>query len=252
MPCNQNERKTMKNKPQNQWIRNLTAIIWLSLMAIPAQAVTVISGGHTDVFEVDYEQVGTNTPTLHLGVHTDEAHYEPADVLLEVGNAAYGSTAAFSSTITSLLGENAWILPADLEQADALGLLEAGVAKAGFPNSSAVTFTLVSVGASNPGNFVLFSLANSIRLSASGQAVGTASFELTAPHVHYNWGFSAAGTYTFDLKASYMDANFGSLESPTETYTFNVIPEPSSGAMLLAGMAALAAVRRKIRRTVQV
>ena len=66
-------------------------------------------------------------------------------------------------------------------------------------------------------------------------------------HIHYNWGFSAPGTYTFDLKASYTDADFGLLESATETYTFNVIPEPSSGVLVLAGMAALGAVRRKGR-----
>ena len=209
-----------------------------------ARATTTISSGHTDIFEAEYEQVGTNAPTIHLGVHTDTGHYEPADVLLEVGNAAYRSSDGFSADITTLLGANAWILPVDLEQAANLGLLEAGVAKAGFPAGS-VTFTMVGAGPANPGNFALFTAGSSIRLSATGSEVGTSGFSITTGHIHYNWGFSAPGTYTFDLKASYTDANFGVLESATETYTFNVIPEPSCSALLLIGLVGWVAARKR-------
>ena len=210
-----------------------------------ARATTTISSGHTDIFEAEYEQVGTNAPTIHLGVHTDTGHYEPADVLLEVGNAAYRSSDGFSADITTLLGANAWILPVDLEQAANLGLIEAGVAKAGFPAGS-VTFTMVGAGPANPGNFALFTAGSSIRLSATGSEVGTSGFSITTGHIHYNWGFSAPGTYTFDLKASYTDANFGVLESATETYTFNVIPEPSSSTLLLIGLVGWVATRKRI------
>jgi len=210
-----------------------------------ARATTTISSGHTDIFEAEYEQVGTNAPTIHLGVHTDTGHYEPADVLLEVGNAAYRSSDGFSADITTLLGANAWILPVDLEQAANLGLIEAGVAKAGFPAGS-VTFTMVGAGPANPGNFALFTAGSSIRLSATGSEVGTSGFSITTGHIHYNWGFSAPGTYTFDLKASYEDADFGVLESAVETYTFNVIPEPSSGALLLFGLAGWVTARKRV------
>ena len=209
-----------------------------------ARATTTISSGHTDIFEAEYEQVGTNAPTIHLGVHTDTGHYEPADVLLEVGNAAHRSSDGFSADITTLLGANAWILPVDLEQAANLGLIEAGVAKAGFPAGS-VTFTMVGAGPANPGNFALFTAGSSIRLSATGSEVGTSGFSITTGHIHYNWGFSAPGTYTFDLKASYTDANFGVLESATETYTFNVIPEPSCSALLLIGLVGWVAARKR-------
>ena len=211
-----------------------------------ARATTTISSGHADIFEVEYEQVGTDKPTLHLGVHTDAGHFEPANVLLEVKNSAYSSTSLFLSPITTILGANAWILPADLEQADILGLIEAGVAKAGFPDAGPVTFTMVAAGASNPGNFALFNSSSAIRLSATGSEVGTSSFSITTGHIHYNWGFSAPGTYTFDLKASYTDADFGVLESATETYTFNVIPEPSSSTLLLIGLVGWVAVRKRV------
>lgn len=210
-----------------------------------SRATTTISSGHADIFEVEYEQVGTDKPTLHLGVHTDAGHFEPVDVLLEVGNAAYRSTAEFSPTITSLLGANAWILPADLEVAASLGLIEAGVGKVGFPAGS-VTFTMVGAGLGNPGKFALFTAGSSIRLSATGSEVGTSSFSITTGHIHYNWGFSAPGTYTFDLKADYTDANFGVLESATETYTFNVIPEPSSSTLLLIGLVGWVAARKRV------
>jgi len=210
-----------------------------------ARATTTISRGHADIFEVEYEQIGTNKPTVHLGVHTDAGHFEPADVLLEVKNSAYSSTSLFSTDVTGILDSNAWILPADVEEAERLGLIEAGVAKVGFPTGS-ITFTMVGAGLGNPGNFALFTAGSSIRLSATGSEVGTSSFSITTGHIHYNWGFSAPGTYTFDLKASYEDADFGVLESAVETYTFNVIPEPSSGALLLIGLAGWVAARKRV------
>lgn len=211
-----------------------------------ARATTTISSGHADIFEVEYEKIGPDKPTLHLGVHTDAGHFEPADVLLEVKNSAFSSTSLFLSSITTILGANAWILPVDLEQADILSLIEAGVAKAGFLDAGPVTFTMVAAGTANPGNFALFNSSSAIRLSATGSEVGTSSFSITTGHIHYNWGFSAPGTYTFDLKASYEDADFGVLESAVETYTFNVIPEPSSGALLLIGLAGWVAARKRV------
>ena len=239
-------KKTTRCNPSSYF----ALFVVLSAFTVPWQlaATTTISSGHTDIFEAEYitedEDTGValTTPQLHLGVHTDSGHYEPADVLLEVGNAAYRSSDGFSADITTLLGANAWILPVDLEQAANLGLIEAGVAKAGFPSpTDSVTFTMVGAGAANPGNFALFTAGSSIRLSATGSEVGTSGFSITTGHIHYNWGFSAPGTYTFDLKAT-----FGALESAVETYTFNVIPEPSSGALLLIGLAGWVATRKRV------
>jgi len=205
-----------------------------------AEPVTTLSAGHVDIFEAEYEELIPGQPELHLGVHNDAGHFEPGDVILEVKNAAYRSTSGLPGAITAPLGANAWVLPADLEEAAALGVIEAGVAKVGFPDSNAVTFTLLSAGASNPGNFVLYSSANSIRLAATGGTLGTSSFSTNAGHIHYNWGFSAPGTYTFNMQASYTDPVAGLLQSPVETYTFQVVPEPSmwavAGAAVLGGM----------------
>jgi surface-anchored protein len=221
--------------------------------AVAARAEPIIlSSGHVDIFEAEYE-LHEGEPELHLGVHAGEepgTHYEPGAVILQVKNAAYRSTSGLPSAITDILGPNAWILPADAEEAGNLGVIDAGIGRKGdFPDSTAVTFTLLSAGA-NPGNFVLFNTSNpnQIRLSATGSTVGTNSFTLTAGHIHWNWGFSAAGTYTFEMRASYNDPVEGLLQSPAETYTFQVVPEPSTWA--LAGTAALGAIGlgRRFRR----
>ena len=241
-------KKTTRCNPSSYF----ALFVVLSAFTVPWQlaATTTISSGHSDIFEAEYitedEDTGValTTPQLHLGVHTDSGHYEPWEVLLEVGNSAFRSTVGFSTAVTGILGSNAWILPADLEVAASLGLIEAGVGKVGFPTGS-VTFTMVGAGPGNPGNFALFTAGSSIRLSATGSEVGTSSFSITTGHIHYNWGFSVPGTYTFDLKADYTDANFGVLESATETYTFNVIPEPSSSTLLLIGLVGWVTARKR-------
>lgn len=230
----------MKNNLKHLLMIGFLAASLGATQSLKAAPIT-ISSGHVDIFEAEYEDIG-GSPSVHLGVHTDFGHYEPGDVILEVGNAAYTNTAAFDSTIVSLLGSNAWILPVSPEDADALGVIEAGVAKTGF--NGAATFTMLGAGPNNPGNFALFTSGSSIRLSSTGDSVGTNSFSITAGHVHYNWGFSAPGIYTFDMQASY-----GGVQSAVETYTFNVVPEPSTYALLGAGAAILLMARyRSLRR----
>jgi len=236
----------MNALPCDRFVNNANRVVRFGMMltiaswTITSPAATILSSGHADVFEAEYEVV-EGVPELHLGVHTDDGHFEPGDVLLQVKSAAHRSTDGLPTPIISILGSNAWILPSDLEEAETLGVLEAGVARApGFPDTKAVTFTMVAAGASNPGNFVLFTGTGGIRLSATGSTIGTGSFTLTASHLHWNWGFSESGIYTFDMQASYVDPLAGELLSPVETYTFQVVPEP--GTWALAGGVAVAAI----------
>ena len=246
----------MKLKKASNHILQTICLLGFLGFHTPSQllATTTISSGHADIFEAEYLTADEGTgqplakPEIHLGVHTDSGHSEPLDVLLEIGNSAFRSTSSFSSSVISILGSNAWILPADLEEAASLGLIEAGVGKVGFPTGS-VTFTMVGAGPGNPGNFALFTAGSSIRLSATGSEVGTSGFSITTGHIHYNWGFSAPGIYTFDMKASYTDSSFVALESATETYTFNVIPEPTCGTLLLTAFSVGISLRRRFFRS---
>jgi len=213
--------------------------------------VVTLSSGHTDILEAEYE-LHDGVPEVHLGVHSGEdpgVHYEPGDVILQVKNSAYTSTSGLPSTITSILGANAWILPADLEQAAALGVLEAGVKRVGFPTTDAVTYTMLSAGAANPGNLAVYTGTNALRLSATGGTVGQSSFGLTTTgHVHYNWGFSAPGIYEFTMQASYNDPVHGLLQSPAEVFTFQVVPEPSTWALVGTAVIGAFALKRRRRR----
>jgi surface-anchored protein len=224
----------MKNNLKHLLTIGLLAASLGSTQSLKADPIT-ISSGHADIFEAEYESIGGSN-SVHLGVHTDDGHFEPGDVILEVGNAAFTNTANFSSSIVNLLGSNAWILPADGELAVDRGVIYAGVGKTGF--NGAATFTMLAAGPNNPGNFALFTIGSSIRLSSTGDTVGTKSFSITPDHIHYNWGFSAPGIYTFDMQATY-----GGLQSAVETYTFNVVPEPSTYALLGAGAAILLMAR---------
>jgi surface-anchored protein len=247
----------MKLKKASNHILQTICLLGFLGFHTPSQllATTTISSGHADIFEAEYLTADEGTgqpltkPEIHLGVHTDSGHSEPLDVLLEIGNSAFRSTSSFSSSVISILGSNAWILPADLEEAASLGLIEAGVAKAGFPDLGPVTFTMVASGVANPGNFALFNSSSAIRLSATGPEVGTSSFSITTGHIHYNWGFSAPGIYTFDIKATYTDGVFGALESAVQTYTFNVIPEPTCGTLLLTAFSMGMSLRRRFFRS---
>lgn len=235
----------MKPQPTRHRIALLTGLLLGVTFSPPTNAATTLSSGHVEIFEVEYDQAGTNKPTLHLGVHWGTSHYEPADVVLEVGKAALTTTSGLPVSLVNLFGDAAYILPVDLEMAAILGVLEAGVGRSGFPDNGALTFTMTSAGAANPGNFALFTSANAIRLSSTAGTVGAGSFSIVTSHIHYNWGFSAAGTYTFDLQARYSDLVHGILETAVETYTFNVIPEPSGCMLLLAGLGGLAITRRR-------
>ena len=72
------------------------------------------------------------------------------------------------------------------------------------------------------------------------------SFTMTpGDHVHFQWGFTELGTYTFDLTWSGTHVGDGAI-STTESFTVQVVPEPSTFAMLgLGGAIGAWALRRR-------
>lgn len=228
----------------------------LSLLAavvapIPLPAVTTLSTGHVDIFEVHYDATAIPSEfALHIHDHDTETHFEPADTLIQVNESALFTS---PSALSGVLGAEAYILPATQED----GMLYGGVASVGplgvFQNNR-FSIRMVSAGTDNPGNFILYRFTGGGALQVGLQSLGSsvATPEFTVPingHEHWNWGFSAPGIYTFEFKGIGTQLfDLSVLETPAELFTFQVIPEPASGVLIFGGMVLLAMARRLIRQ----
>jgi len=214
------------------------------------QAVTTLSDGHVDIFELHYDSSVVPTEfALHVHDHAGEVHFEPGEVILQVNEASY-----FTSPVdlVGVLGASAYILPSTQED----GMLYGGISADGplgvFQNNR-FRIQMVSAGSTNPGNFALYRFGGGGALQIGLQSLGgsVSVSEVTVPvggHEHWNWGFSAPGIYTFEFKGlGTKNADLSVLETSTELFTFHVIPEPSSGVLLLVGMAAAVVGRRRVR-----
>ncbi|MCX6946668.1 MAG: choice-of-anchor M domain-containing protein [Verrucomicrobia bacterium] len=203
--------------------------------------MVTLSIGHVDGFEVHYDPAAI-TPEKPLGLHihddTTDTHYEPAEVILQVNEAAYGLQGEVFASASRLgwTGESGWVLPSiQSETVDEFG-------------DPAMLFLGV---ANNPGDFAMYrfsgsgSFSNPINTKNGVSSSDVLTVTSLDGHDHWNWAFSLAGLYELDFQAS------GTLNdvlyvSDIETYTFNVIPEPSSGALLLIGLAGLMAARKRV------
>ena len=239
-------------------------ILCLSLcLSFTSHAVVTLSIGHVDGFEVHYDPAAI-TPEKPLGLHihddTTDTHYEPAEVILQVNEAAYGLQGEVFASASRLgwTGESGWVLPSiQSETVDEFGdpaMLFLGVASDGGGvvwAGNQFKISLISVGANNPGDFAMYrfsgsgSFSNPINTKNGVSSSDVLTVTSLDGHDHWNWAFSSAGLYELDFQAS------GTLNdvlyvSDIETYTFNVIPEPSSGALLLIGLAGLMAARKRV------
>lgn len=140
-------------------------------------------------------------------------------------------------------GDEAWVLSQNNQQTVQPFL---GFSGESLPNgvfSSAVQFDLV--GFSGPGDFALwqigsFGTATFFYVSNDGLS---AADTLTVPvgsHAHYFWGFTVPGTYELTFQASADLISGGRATSAPETFTFNVVPEPTSLILLMVGGVILA------------
>jgi surface-anchored protein len=241
----------------------LVTLPLLFCFGLTSHAVVTLSTGHVDGFEVHYDPaaVAPEEPFgLHIHDDTTNTHYEPADVVLQVNQSAFGvyGDVFTSSTRLGWTGESGWVLPST--QSDTLdgdgnpAMLFLGVASDGGGvvwAGNQFKISLISVGANNPGDFAMYrfsgsgSFSNPINTRNGVSSSDVLTVTSLDGHDHWNWAFSSAGLYELDFQAS------GTLNdvlyvSDIETYTFNVIPEPSSGALLLIGLAGLMAARKRV------
>jgi surface-anchored protein len=248
---------------KKQTFLNIFSPLLLLGFALNSYAVVTLSTGHVDGFEIHYDPAAIGSEErfgLHIHDESTNTHYEPAEVILQVNEAAYGLQGeVFASA--SRLGwgsEFGWVLPAtQSETVDGNGdpaMLFVGVASDGGGAvwaGNQFKISLISVGANNPGDFAMYSFdkfgsfSNPINTKNGVSSSDVLTVTSLDGHDHWNWAFSSAGLYELAFQASGM-LNDVLYVSDIETYTFNVIPEPSSGALLLIGLAGLMATRKRV------
>lgn len=210
-----------------------TSIIALAL-ATTAPAQTTVTLGHWDISAHEHEGL------LEAALHN---HDTEAEESLDGSTIRYTFTGAKGDVTVgaSDLGQ-LWVTPESEVDADTAGMPFIGFSaeELAAPFTGSVTFTMTgfSYTGSGSGNFYLFEDTDLFWDSTAGPG-SYGSFSVNVgQHGHGEFGFSDAGLYAITLEAS---GNNGSpIGGESATFTFDVVPEPSTYALLGLGTLALA------------
>jgi surface-anchored protein len=239
---------------------SLAALMGISITSNCASAATFISG-HVDFIGIGYEG-GVFEPHSHAhagavvlidGVPTElteDTEYELGELIvqtsttsLRAADAAWNSTGVESGQSYYILSET------EIEGQPFIGVGAEELTPGDW--NSDITITLTGATGSGITAGGIFSLAQTSggvptffmsTLNGISEA-DVFSMDLNADaHAHFIWGFTEVGTYnlTFEIAGTH---SLDNVEPATATYTFNVVPEPSSA--LLGGIGALALLRRR-------
>ncbi|MET7398919.1 choice-of-anchor M domain-containing protein [Dactylosporangium sp. NPDC005572] len=198
-----------------------------ALLVAPAAAnasPVVLSQGHVDVVDVEYEdgaiEVHVHDETVEPGVERD-----PADVLFKVKKQA--KTTVPSNPAYSFLGapgDPVWILP----QLQNPALLWAGLGteelEPGVFQGDSVNVKFVNV--IGPDDVSLYTTSGTgvpTVLVDSGDGLPDTVALPVGSHLHLNWAFEQAGTYKIKLKVTGTLATGGHVSSDVVTYRFKVV-----------------------------
>ncbi|MGB0343993.1 MAG: choice-of-anchor M domain-containing protein [Coraliomargarita sp.] len=246
----------------------------LTLIAVPAghtfaaPSDNIYSSGHADI-GVALED-GTDFH-LHLHAHdegpaavvngsplTAEEEYDAGDVTIVVPLATQASApnnSAFNNATGVASGNSIWVLPQSSQSG--VPFLGIGTEELTASEWGDITFALGTV--TSPTGNGEFSLYQGDGLGGFDFYFSTADASLTengdntlvaaaGGHDHFSYGFSESGTWSIELTASGTHSTLGAL-SDTQTFTFNVVPEPSTYALLLGlGALGLSVVRRRAKK----
>lgn len=221
----------------------LTAI--LPLLGGTANAQSRLDSGHADI-GIAYENGAFD---LHVHDETNDIEYSPpsgeSGAILGVGASAQGLVpSAPGFEFLGASGDPVWILPKNQDA----GLLFLGI---GAEELEPGTFVgdrihLTLRGLQGPGTLAVydvdaFGTPTVAMASRDGISANDQVEVFAGSHAHLNWAFSAPGRYTVEFTASGTLSDGGRfIESPSTAYSFEVIPEPSSMALLgLGGLGAM-------------
>jgi surface-anchored protein len=204
-----------------------------------ALAQTNISSGHWDIAAHEHLHDGETELELELHNHDlgGEAPLEGSTITYNFGTNAKVAVTVGTNNLGLL-----WVSPASEEQADEMGMPFIGFSAEDLlaPFAGPVTFTMTGFvyTGSGAGNFYMFEDADLFFDSTAGPG-SFGSFSVNAgQHSHGEFGFSDAGLYEITLVAS--GNNGEPVSGDPATFTFDVVPEPSTYALLGLGAGALA------------
>lgn len=221
---------------------SLLPVALIAALGLPVTAqTTTLSSGHADI------GIGFEDGAFDLHVHdgeTDTEYSPPSLANLLVGEAAWTTTPAALSALAPV-GSSLWVLPKNEDP----NLLFLGFGTEELDPADwigNISLSLRSV--SGPGNFGIYDVGTfgniQIRMnSADGIGQDESLSLVPGSHSHYNLTFTAPGTYSIGFEASGNHILNGLVTSGTVPYTFTVVPEPGTYALLGLGFVALLATR---------
>ncbi len=236
---------------------SLVALIGLSLAAIPASAAThTHTSGHVDFIGIGYvagalephshAHVGAVVDGSPLGVDTE---FEVGDLTVQTDLTTTRLADSAWDPVGVGSGQSFWTLT----ETETAGQPFVGIgAEELIPAewNGAITITLTAASGSGilaGGKFSLWqgSLTPNFFMSTNDGISGADVFSMDlneGAHEHFGWGFTEEGIYnlTFDIAGTHVGDG---AKTATATYSFSVIPEPSSA--LLGAFGALALLRRR-------
>jgi surface-anchored protein len=207
-------------------------------VAATLQAQTFLSNGHVDI------GIGYEDKAFDLHVHQEEPleqEFAPGEAVFAVGSAAASQSpgGAYSSFLGAA-GTPLWVLPSSQnEQLPYLGFGTEELTAADWSGNISLSLKAVT----GPGTFSVWGVsgfgAPELKMSSvDGISANDQLLLVPGSHSHFNVGFSAPGDYLVTLEASGNHLVDGLRTSDPATYRFQVVPEPSTWALALSGLAA--------------
>ncbi len=207
-----------------------------------ALAQTNITSGHWDISA--HEHDGELELELHNHDDDIETALDGSTITYNFSNIDKVGVTIGASNLGSL-----WVSPSSEEQAELLGMPFIGFSAEELtaPFTGTVTFTMTgfSYTGAGTGHFFMFE-DDDLFFDSTADPGNFGSFSVNVgQHGHGEFGFSDAGLYTITLVAS--GNNGDPVSGDSATFTFDVVPEPSTYALLGLGAGALALLRWRKR-----
>lgn len=199
-----------------------------------ALAQTNINSGHWDIAAHEHDgELELELDNHDLGV---AAPLQGSSISYNFGPKAKVDVTIGASHLGLL-----WVSPADGEQADAMSMPFIGFSaeELAAPFTGPITFTMTGFSYTGPGTgqFYMFE-DEDIFFNSTASPGSYGSFSVNVgQHGHGEFGFSYAGLYSITLAAS--GNNGAPVGGEPATYTFNIVPEPSTYALLGLGAGVL-------------